>query len=73
MFEKEETCILNVQTRNKMLINEGYFSCQKHNIPSPLYEFFGRIRVPPGGHFFTWITLFNGRIPPEVIGNYCDR
>jgi hypothetical protein len=26
-----------------------------------------------GGHFFTCITLFNGRVPPEVIGDYCDR
>jgi hypothetical protein len=33
----------------------------------------GRIRVPPGGHFFTWITLFNGRVPPEVMGDYCHR
>jgi hypothetical protein len=30
----------------------------------------GRIRVPPGGHFYTWITLFNGRVPPEVIGDH---
>jgi hypothetical protein len=36
-------------------------------------RFGGRIRVPPGGHFFTCITLFNGRVPPEVIGDYCDR
>jgi hypothetical protein len=35
--------------------------------------YLGRIRVPPGGHFFTCITLFNGRVPPEVIGDYCDR
>jgi hypothetical protein len=34
---------------------------------------FGRIRVPPGGHFFTCITLFNGRVPPEVMGDYWDR
>jgi hypothetical protein len=33
----------------------------------------GRIRVPPGGHFFACITLFNGQVPPEVIGDYCDR
>jgi hypothetical protein len=33
----------------------------------------GRIRVLPGAHFFTCITLFDGRVPPEVIGDYCDR
>jgi hypothetical protein len=25
----------------------------------------GRIRVPPGGHFFTYITLINRRVPPD--------
>jgi hypothetical protein len=39
----------------------------KNNQHSPEMCSYGRIRVPSGGHFFTCITLFNGRVPPEVI------
>jgi hypothetical protein len=48
------------------------YTFQINRIPTGIPDLiFQRIRVPPGGHFFTCTTF--RRVPPEVIGDYRGR